>query len=123
MDLTAAAIAQAFNTANDKVTWTARPNSRPDAGLDLVHFSSNTGLVTLVYNTMNQRMEVRFNKFQAAWGDYIKAICRSLVAVLTTLKRAGLPFEAPASFDTIRVIVEPTDDQAVFVTWEPVPAS
>lgn len=115
--LTAAEIALAFNSANTKATWSARPNSRPESGRDTVHFHSNTGLVTLVYNAVDNRFEVRFNKFQATWGDYVKSIARSLYTVLVTLKAAGLPFDAPEGPEGIEIIATATADSTVYVRW------
>lgn len=117
IQLTATEIALQFNAVNELTTWKARPNSRPADGLDLVHFNSASGLITLIYNTVTGRFEIRFNKFQAAWGDYIKAIARTLYYVLTTLKSAGLPFEAPPSLEDIEIIASLGEGTAVYVSW------
>lgn len=97
--LTAVTIALAFNQQNARKAWTARANSRDEA--ERVHFASTTGLVKLVYDVRERIWLVEFTKVSAAWGDYIRAIARSFHIVLSTLKSAGLPFEAPTSDDGI----------------------
>lgn len=89
-------IALAFNAVNERKSWSARPNSRSNTGKEVVHFNStSSGLIALVYEVEDKRFQVRFNKFHAAWGDYVRSISRSLHVVLSTLKAAGLPFDAP----------------------------
>lgn len=112
-------IAMAFNTLNDKKSWTARANSRPSSGTDMVHFTSTSGLVALSYNALDGRFTVKFNKFTAAWGDYIAAISRSLYTVLNTLKAAGLSFEAPPTPEGIEIIATRGADNSVYVRWNP----
>lgn len=107
----------AFNTQNEKKGWTARASSRPQAGLDLVHFSSPSGLVSLTYNAFDGKFQVKFHKFHATWGDYIKSIAKALYYVLTVLKSAGLPFEAPLSPAGIQIIATATEDNTVYVEW------
>ena len=119
MTLTSAEIALAFNGANTRKTWTARANSRPETGRDMVHFATTTGIVGLAYNVSDGRFQVTFNKFHSAWGDYVKAVARALHVVLSTLKAAGLPFDAPPSAAGVELIVTASDDATTYVRWEP----
>lgn len=117
MSLTAAEIVLAFNQQNEKKQWTARANSRPQSGMDLVHFVSPSGLVSLTYNAMDGRFMVKFHKVQATWGDYVRSIAKALYYVLTTLKSAGLPFDAPPSPAGAQIMATATDDSTVYVEW------
>lgn len=117
--LTATAVALAFNSATERKSWKARANSRPTAGLDLVHFNSTGGLISLVYNTMDGQFHVKFNKFQASWGDYVKGIANGLYYVLSTLKEAGLPFDAPDDPEGIEIVSTNTAGTDVNVRWQP----
>ncbi len=111
-------IAQRFNEVNEVKAWVARANSRPESGLDVVHFNTASKLVSLIYNHSTGAFEVKFNKFQAAWGDYVQAIAKSLFFVLTTLKQAGLPFDAPTHYEGMEIVARVSGD-AVFVRWSP----
>lgn len=115
--VSASEIAMAFSTQSDKKGWNARTNSKPEKGMDLVHFTSPSGLVSLVYNAIDGTFQVRFHKMHATWGDYIKAIAKALYYVLTVLKSAGLPFDAPPSAAGIRVIATASVDNTVYVEW------
>lgn len=115
--LTSAEIALAFNNANTRKTWTARANSRPESGRDMVHFSTTTGIVALSYNCMDGRFQVQFNRMHATWGDYVKSIARTLHIVLNTLKASGLPIDAPASAAGVEVVVTASDDATTYVRW------
>lgn len=114
-------IANAFNQQNDKKIWKARclNRLRKDGLSDVVHFESKGGMVALEYQVEPARFAVKFNKFQGAWGDYIKAISRSLYTVLNTLKSAGMPFEAPQSLAGMVIEATSTDDNTVYVAWKP----
>lgn len=114
MTLTAHEIALAFGQQNTRKAWTARPNT---IGGETVHFTSTTGIVALVYQVEHGRWVVKFNKFQATWGDYVKAVARSLYVVLSTLKSAGLPFEAPEGPDGIEIVTTATSDATTYVRW------
>lgn len=109
-----AEIAVAFNQQNDKRSWKANAASK---GRDIVYFNSTGGMVSLLYHVQDKRFAVKFNKFQGAWGDYIKAIARSLFVVLNTLKSAGLPFEAPLTLAGMEIIATTTDDTTTYVRW------
>lgn len=111
----AAEVALAFNTANTRKSWIARPNAR-DSG-EIVLFAAPTNLVTLVLHCDTEQYEVRFNKFQAAWGDYVKSIARSLYVVLSTLKAAGLPIDAPDGPDGIEIVTTASDTAVTYVRW------
>jgi hypothetical protein len=121
MALIAADVATAFNTASIRKTWTARHNSRSDSGRETVHFTTPQNLVTIVYVCETNKFAVRFNKFHAAWGDYMYSIANALYVVLTTLKAAGLPFEAPDDVDGIEIIATVARGQMTdtYVRWEP----
>lgn len=114
--LAAAEIVQAFNAANEKQGWSARANSRASAGLELVIFSNPSTLLDLKYNAQDGRFEVKFNKTQAAFGDYIKGIAKALFYVLTTLQKAGLPFAAPPSYAGVQVIIDASDTSKVYAS-------
>ena len=90
-------IANAFNQQNDLKSWKVTCTG------ELVHFSTINGIVAVIYEADTGRFAIKFNKFQAAFGDYMKAIARSMFVILNTLKSAGLPFEAPPSLDDIEV--------------------
>lgn len=118
--MTGAEIAAAFMQQNEKRTWKARCVNRarqngPQG--DVVHFEAQGGMVALMYYPDDGRFAVKFNKFQGAWGDYIKAIARSLFTVLNTLKSAGLPFDAPASLAGMVIEATTTDDNLTYVRW------
>lgn len=117
VNITAAEIVLAFNQQNAKKAWTARANSRPQAGMDLVHFTSPSGLISLAYNAVDGRFQVRFHKLHSAWGDYVKSIAKALYYILSVLKSAGLPFDAPASPAGIRIIATVGDDNDVYAEW------
>lgn len=110
MTLTAADIVMAFGQENTRRGWNARAHSKPEEGIDLVNFYGPSALVQLTYNAMTGEFTVRFNKFHSSFGDYLNAIARALVYVLQTLKRAGLPFDAPQSPKGVRVSVWVGDD-------------
>lgn len=114
-------IANAFNQQNDKKTWAARAMSRErkSGAVDVVHFTAKGGMVSLDYDVAAGRFMVKFNKFQGAWGDYVKAIGRSLYVILNTLKSAGLPYEAPTSLNGMTITATLGDDNSVYVSWEP----
>lgn len=111
----AAEVALAFNGINERKSWVARPYS--SNGSEAVHFTTSQNLVTLVLECDTGRFQVRFNKLHAAWGDYIRAISRSLYVVLNTLKAAGLPFDAPADTDGIEIVATATATALTYVRW------
>jgi hypothetical protein len=113
-------IAAAFMQQNEKRTWKARCVSRQGKG-DTVYFESQGGMVALVYMPDDGRFAVKFTKFQGAWGDYIKAIARSLFTVLNTLKSAGLPFDAPPTLAGMAIEATTTDDNLTYVRWPGTP--
>jgi hypothetical protein len=117
MGISGTEVATAFNQQNEKRGWTARAASKPEKGLDLVHFTAPSGLVSLIYNAVDGRFQVKFHKLQATWGDYVKAIAKSLYYVLTVLKSAGLPFDAPLTYAGIQVVATAAEDSTVYVEW------
>lgn len=110
----AAEVATAFNTVNERKSWTARPYASD--GVETVHFTAPSNLVTIVMECDGPRFYVRFNKVQAAWGDYVRAIARSLHVVLSTLKEAGLPFDAPDD-DECEITASATASAKTYVAW------
>jgi len=111
----AAEVALAFNAINERKSWVARPHASD--GREAVHFVAASNLVTLVLECDTKRFQVRFNKVHAAWGDYNRAIARSLLIVLTTLKAAGLPFDAPEDIDGIQITTTIATDATVYVAF------
>jgi hypothetical protein len=94
---------------------------KPQGKGDTVYFESQGGMVALVYTPDDGRFAVKFTKFQGAWGDYIKAIARSLFTVLNTLKSAGLPFDAPPTLAGMAIEATTTDDNLTYVRWPGTP--
>jgi hypothetical protein len=121
--MTGPEIAAAFMQQNDKRTWRARSVNRARATGpgDVVHFEAQGAMVALMYYVDTGKFAVKFNKFHGAWGDYIKAIARSLFVVLNTLKSAGLPFDAPPTLAGMVIEATTTDDTTTYVRW-PAPA-
>jgi hypothetical protein len=119
MQVTGAEVAAAFMQQNDKKTWKARAVNRQRANgqTDVVHFESTNGMISLMYYVEAKQFAVKFNKFHGAWGDYIKAIARSLFVVLNTLKSAGLPFDAPPTLAGMVIEAVTTDDTTTLVRW------
>lgn len=111
----AADVALAFNATNERKTWAARPLAKD--GAEVVHFTAPANLVTLVLECDTGRFRVQFNKVHAAWGDYVRAIARSLHIVLSTLKASGQPFDAPETADGIEIVATATDGATVYVRW------
>lgn len=111
----AADVALAFNAVNERKSWAARPHASD--GREAVHFTAPANLVTLVLECDTGRFQVRFNKVQAAWGDYVRAIARSLHIILSTLKQAGLPFDAPPGADGIEIVATATETNTTYVRW------
>lgn len=117
--LTATEIALAFNQQIERKAWSARQTNSD--GAERVHFISATGMVRLIYDVRERIWYVRFTKVNAAWGDYIRAIARSLYIVLTTLKSGGLAFDAPENENDIKITCMASDTDAVYVTYEAPP--
>lgn len=111
--ITAPELALAFNTVNTRKTWNARPSNT------LVIFNPGVSLIALTYDTVDGTWQVRFNKYQAAWGDYVKAIARTFYVVLSTLKQAGLPFAAPDSPEGIDIVTSTGPEGSIYVRYEP----
>ena len=111
----AADVALAFNGVNDRKTWSARPFSKD--GTETVHFTGGrNNIITLVLECDTGRFQVRFNRMHAAWGDYVTAIARAMCVVLSTLKAAGLPFEAPLGSDGIEIVAT-SGTGATYARW------
>lgn len=111
----AAEVATAFNTVNERKSWSARPYASD--GVETVHFTAPSNLVTIVMECDGPAFYVRFNKVQAAWGDYVRAIARSLHVVLSTLQAAGLPFNAPEDDDDCVITATTTASAKTYVAW------
>lgn len=116
--LTGDMIATAFNAINANKSWKARATMKPvNSSTDIVHFEGS-GLVSLLYDADNNIWQVKFNKFQAGWGDYISIISRSFLVVLGGLKAAGLPFDAPLKTDGIVIETINGPENTVYVRWQ-----
>jgi hypothetical protein len=119
-DIAVEELAGAFNQQNDKRYIRARPVKHAAKGAsDVVYFENAQGLSTLIYFVRDGRWAVKFNKFNANWTDYIRSIARMFQTTLSTLKSAGLPFEAPPP-DLNGIVIEATvgpGDQ-VFVRYQ-----
>lgn len=112
----AAEVALAFNAINERKSWAARPYASD--GSETVHFTAPANLVTIVMECGDTpRFYVRFNKVQAAWGDYVRAIARSLHVVLSTLKAAGLPFNSPDDDDECEIVANTTTTTKTYVSY------
>lgn len=118
-NMTAAAIALAFNTQNMRKVWSARANSRDN--MERVHFTTETGMVKLTYDVRENTFRVDFMKVHAAWGDYVRAAARALHVVLTTLKSAGLPFDAPDDDEGVTIRTTTGAEGAITVAYEAPP--
>lgn len=115
MNLIAADVALAFNGATERKTWAARHYTK-DGNETVLFTGGRQNLITLALDCDTRRFHVRFNRTHAAWGDYVTAIAKALYVVLTTLKAAGLPFEAPPDANGIEIVVTRCDE-AVYVRW------
>lgn len=107
-------IMNAFNQQTDSKSWQAR--AAVTGGTPLVHFT-NGGMVAFVYNLNDMTFQVKFNKFQGAWGDYMRAIARGMYVILNTLKSAGLPFDGPTTLNGMKLECSTGADLSVFVSW------
>lgn len=106
-------VAAVFNQQNEKTSWKATCVG------ELVHFSATNGMVSLVYDALTGRFQVKFNKFQGAFGDYMQAIRRSLYSILHTLKSGGLPFDCAPTFEEMNIVLRIlVPDGDVFCEWE-----
>lgn len=116
--LTGDMIATAFNAINVNKSWKARATMKPvNSSTDIVHFEGS-GLVSLLYDADSNTWQVKFNKFQAGWGDYVSTISRSFLVILGGLKAAGLPFDAPIKTDGIVIETINGPENTVYVRWQ-----
>ena len=90
-------IAEAFNQNHPKRNWKAK--ALTSRGTDPVVMFDSHNLVQLHLNCTTGQWSAKFIKLNAAWGDYIAGLRRSMYTVLHTLTAAALPFEAPLSLD------------------------
>lgn len=90
-------IAEAFNQNSPKRNWKAKALTA--RGSDPVVVFDSHNLVQLHLNCTTGQWSVKFIKLNAAWGDYIAGLRRSMFAVLNTLTSAALPFPAPLVVD------------------------
>lgn len=112
----ATVIADVFNQQSPKNNWIAKTATRVTANnAEFVHFESN-GIVTLTLNCNTGKWTINFNKFVAAWGEYVGAIARSFHTVLNTLRSGGIPIDAPATPEGTRITVT-FGDSDIFVEW------
>jgi len=111
----AAEVALAFNTVNERKTWHARPYASNEG--ERVHFQGGRGnMVTLILECETGKFYVRFNKMHAAWGDYVTSIAKCLYVVLTTLKAASMPFDAPDDIEGIEIVAT-VGNGKTYVRW------
>lgn len=102
--MTAHDIAIAFDTGNERKTWSCRKYQSND--IEQVIFKVGSELIELVYNCNTMKTEVTFRKFIASWGDYCKAITRSYFYVLHCLRRGGVPLSMPRKHDECTILIK-----------------
>lgn len=115
MQYSAQHICEAFNTANEKVTWHARPNSRDDA--DVAIFTCPSDVIELSYDAIERRFVVRFVKANVPFRTYMLAVAKAFTYVLECLAQGGLPFAPPPSASAVEVRCSLRDDGAVSAWW------
>lgn len=117
--MTASDIATAFDTGNERKTWSCRKFTTND--LEQVIFKVGSDLIELTYNCTTMRTEVNFKRFTGSWGDYCKAITRSYFYVLHCLKRGGIPLTLPEKYDECTIVVRLDGEAKVrtFVEYAP----
>lgn len=102
--MTAAELAEAFNTACPRKNWKARGTSHMNR--DIVHFEDRTGLVHLSYDCSTGEFGVSFKNAVASFGDYANGIARALLTVLSALQAGGAPFMAPQGLEGMEIVIK-----------------
>ncbi len=117
--MTAHDIATAFDTGNERKTWTCRKFTSND--IEQVIFKVGSDLIELNYNCNTMKTEVTFKKFIASWGDYCKAITRSYYYVLHCLQRGGIPMTIPEKHDDCTIVIKLEGEARIrtFVEYAP----
>lgn len=117
--MTASDIATAFDTGNERKTWSCRKFTTND--LEQVIFKVGSDLIELTYNCTTMKTEVSFKRFTGSWGDYCKAITRSYFYVLHCLKRGGIPLTLPEKYDECTIVIRLDGEAKVrtFVEYAP----
>jgi hypothetical protein len=67
--------------------------------LPTVIFKSRTVMIELTYYAASNTFSVAFSRATCAWGDFMSAIHRSLLTVLTALKASGYDVAAPLDLE------------------------
>lgn len=111
MKYTAAQIVASFLEANTTHNWSARSYSSGE--LEQVFFTVPSTLIKVAYDCREGVFIVEFVKFVAGWGDYVRAICKSVHYILATLQAGGLDFEAPEDFEAVELSVSLKDGRTV----------
>ncbi len=103
MSYSAAQIVTAFLDANRTIGWSAR--SYTTDTVEQVYFSSPSKLVKITYDCKENIFIIGFEKAQASWGDYVRAISRTMHYVLKVLQSGGLDFIAPDNDRDVEITV------------------
>lgn len=100
-------LAHAFNTVRERQYWNASTGG--SRNLPTVLFKSRSAMVELTYYTQSNTFAVTFSKVTCSFGDFTSSAYKAMVAVLTTLKAAGYPVEAPVEGDegVLRIEFDP----------------
>jgi len=100
-------LAHTFNAVRERQYWTAVVGGTRT--LPTIIFKSRSAMVELTYYTESKTFAVSFTKATCSFGDFMASTYKSLVAVLTAFKAAGLDTAAPVEGDegVLRVEYDP----------------
>lgn len=105
-------IANGFNSVEDRKYWravVAGTRVNPE-----VNFHSRASMVVVTYRVSSNDFTVSFSRANAAFGDFLASIQRSMGQVLVALKASGLPFAAPLNdIGRLRLEYEPATKDVV----------
>lgn len=106
------AMAQAFNACTERENWKAVVGGTRTA--PTVIFKSRTVMLELTYHATYNAFTVVFTKATCAFGDFMGAVHRSLLTVLTALKASGHDVAAPMELDdgVTRIQFDPKTKEA-----------
>lgn len=105
-------VANGFNTVTERKYW--RASIGGSRVYPEVHFNSRASMVCVVYRIASDDFTVTFNRSNAAFGDFLASVHRSMSQVLAGLKAAGLPFAAPLDETAVlRLEYDPRNKDAV----------
>lgn len=116
---TASEICAAFQDANETAGYVARTYST-DA-LEQVHFKVPSGLIKVIYDCWDECFYIKFEKYHATWGDYVRAICNSVHYIMKMIAAGGLDVRVPEEPDAIEIRVSPGDEGRTRVKWADAP--